>query len=128
MFSGPDQEQWKQSIKNEIDNFLNQKAWVKVPMTTVQQEENIPVGTKTVLKIKNEHDGSLRYKTRIVTQGYSMIPGKDYQESFSPVEADMSIKAMLAMSLFIINFGKWMPLRAKQMEFERRYNLPACDD
>ena len=53
--SGPDQEKWKQSIKDEIDNFLNGKAWVKVPMTTVQQEEKIPVGTKTVFKIKNEH-------------------------------------------------------------------------
>ena len=57
-----------------------------------------------------------------------MIPGKDYQESFSPVAADASIKAMLAMSLFIINFGKWMPSRVKQLEFEKRYNLPACDD
>ena len=51
-----------------------------------------PVGTKTVFKIKDEQDGTQRFKTRIVTQGFSMIPGKDYTESFSPVATDVSVR------------------------------------
>jgi hypothetical protein len=38
-----------------------------------------------VFKKKDEQDGSIRYKSRIVTKGYLQIPGVDYTESFAPV-------------------------------------------
>ena len=89
--SGPDAEHWEKSIKSKIMNFLDRKAWTQVTMKQVLKENRKPVGTKTVFKVKDKHDGTKRRKTRIVTQGFSMIPGKDYTESFSPVATDVSI-------------------------------------
>ena len=48
-------------------------------------------GTKTVFKIKKEHDGTEKYKTRIVNLEYNMKPGEHFYNSFSPVTTDMSI-------------------------------------
>ena len=98
--SSDDAKEWEESIKGEIMNFLNRKAWTQVPMSQVMSEGRKPVGTKTVFKIKDEHDGTKRRKTRIVTQGFSMIPGKDYTESFSPVAMDISIRTCIALSLY----------------------------
>ena len=36
------------------------------------------IGTKVVFKKKDEVDGTIRFKTRIVTLGYMQIPGVDY--------------------------------------------------
>jgi hypothetical protein len=95
--SGSDSKAWEESIRSEINNFLNRKAWTQVSMDRVHQEKRKTVGTKTVFKIKNEHDGSIRRKTRIVTQGFSMIPGKDYTESYSPVATDVSVRTCIAL-------------------------------
>jgi hypothetical protein len=62
--------------------------------------------TKTVLKIKDEQDGTQRLKSRIVTLGFSMIPGKDYTDSFSPVATDASVRLVIGLSLYIINRRK----------------------
>ena len=58
------------------------------------------IGTKWVFKIKNEPDGSLRYKSRIVTKGYMQIPGVDYTERFSPVAQATSLRVGLSLVLY----------------------------
>jgi len=72
-------------------NFLKRDAWKKVPLSQVIAEGRRPVPTKTVFKIKHEHDGTQRYKARIVTKGFLMIPGVDYTESFSPVMTEVGV-------------------------------------
>ena len=71
----------------------------------VQQEEvkkrgRIPTLVKWVFKIKIEHNGSLRYKARVVVRGFSQIPGIDYTESFSPVASKTAIHVMIGIALF----------------------------
>ena len=44
------------------------------------------IQNKWVLKIKHKVDGSIeRYKTRLVTKGYTEQEGIDYEETFSHV-------------------------------------------
>ena len=42
--------------------------------------------------IKDEHDKTIRYKSRCCSKGYEAVPGKDFKESFSPVASDTLIR------------------------------------
>ena len=59
--------------------------------------------TKTVYKIKEEQDGSVWYKARIVTKGFLMIPGVNYTKSFSPVSTEVAVCSIIGISLHFMN-------------------------
>ncbi|KAI2493327.1 Mitochondrial protein [Fragilaria crotonensis] len=61
-------------------------------------KQAIPV--KWIFKIKEEQDGTLRYKSRIVLKGYVMVPGVDYTESFSPVATDTTVRLAITIALY----------------------------
>ena len=56
---------------------------------------------KWVFKKKNEQDGSVRYKGRIVVKGFVQIPGVDFTHSHSPVAGDATIRTILAVCLYM---------------------------
>ena len=94
---GPDKGLWIDAIKKEIQNFLKRNAWIKTSRKKMLAEGRKAIGTKHVFKIKNEHDGSVRYKDRIVMKGFMAIPGVDYTESFSPVVTDATTRIMITI-------------------------------
>ena len=96
--ASPDRIKWMKAMDKEVMNFLNRKVWSIVPRTKLRQGQK-PIQTRWVFRKKNEHDGSVRYKGRIVVKGYVQIPGVDFTETFSPVATDTSIKVVLANAL-----------------------------
>ena len=141
--NGPEAQKWIKSIKSEINNFLTRGAWEKHELDAVVAQGNRPIGTKTVFKIKKEHDGSAKYKMRIVSLGYNMKPGEHFHNSFSPVATDMSIRMLFAMGLAVMNEERspaWKTVRHKERRRDNeryvrfvdktgsrgRENLPAC--
>ena len=58
-----------------------------------------------MLKVKNEQDGSKRYKTRLCVKGFHQIPGVDYTESFSPVATEATIQILLLYTLWMYKQG-----------------------
>jgi hypothetical protein len=57
---------WITAIKKEYDNFvITRGAWEKVSVDTLKKGQR-PISTKWVFKIKQEHDGTKRYKARVV--------------------------------------------------------------
>ena len=62
------------------------------------------IGSKWVFKKKVEVDGSIRFKSRVVSKGYMQIPGIDYTERYSPVASDTSTRLMREQGKTIV-FG-----------------------
>ena len=103
--AGPKAKWWTASAISEVNNFLGRKTWTFAPKSDAKGRKL--VGTKLVFKIKDEADGTLRYKTRIVTLGYMQIPGVDFTEKFSPVATDSSIRIVFALTLFYWDSKGW---------------------
>ena len=74
---------WKEAIQTELNSLTKREVFGPV----VQTSGNIkPVGYKWVfVKKRNENDEIIRYKTRLVAQGFSQRPGIDYEETYSPI-------------------------------------------
>lgn len=102
--NGPEKEKWSVAIRSEIMNFKDRNAWTTRNRADVIAAGRNIVGTKIVFKVKTEHDGSTRHKSRIVTKGYKFIPGIDYTESFAPVATDTAVRASMIVGLY--NQGK----------------------
>ena len=84
---------WKLAMKDEVDSLLGNQ---------IQELTELPIGKKAlynkqVYKIKNEHDGSKRYKARLVVKGFQQKKGIDYSKIFSPVVKMSTIRLVLGM-------------------------------
>lgn len=53
------------------------------------------VGGRWVYAIKNNPDGSEKYKARYVAKGYSQKMGEDYEETFSPTASLTCIRVLM---------------------------------
>ena len=49
---------------------------------------------------KKEPDGTIRYKSRIVSKGYMQISGVDYTERYSPVANDTTTRLVILICLY----------------------------
>ena len=72
---------WKKVVLEEISALEKNKTW---DVVSLPKEKTI-VGCKWVFIVKYNFDGSLyRYKTRLVTKGFTQTYGIDYSETFAP--------------------------------------------
>ncbi len=90
--------QWIIAIKNEIENFLKRKVWTPTNLRKLSAGQK-PIKVKWVFKKKDEQDGSIRFKARLVVKGFAQIPGIDFTNTHSPVAQDSSIRMTLAISM-----------------------------
>jgi hypothetical protein len=59
----------------------------------------IPVGCKWVfLQKRNEHGQVVRYKARLVAQGFTQRPDIDYDETYSPVMSGITFRYLISMA------------------------------
>lgn len=84
---------WEAAMKDEMDSLKSNQTW---------QLAELPKGKKAlhnkwVYRIKEEHDGSKRYKARLVVKGFQQKEGIDYTEIFSPVVKLMTIRTVLGL-------------------------------
>ena len=80
-------------MKDEMDSLLGNQTW---------ELTELPIGKKTlhnkwVYRIKNEHNGSKRYKARLVVKRFQQKKGIDYSEIFSPVVKMSTIRLVPRM-------------------------------
>ncbi|GBO38410.1 Retrovirus-related Pol polyprotein from transposon TNT 1-94 [Araneus ventricosus] len=69
-------------MKDEIDTMHSRGVW-----KLVDQPSNAkPVGCRWVYTVKRDENGKIvRFKARLVAQGYTQIKGESFDETFSPV-------------------------------------------
>ncbi|GKV35118.1 hypothetical protein SLEP1_g43432 [Rubroshorea leprosula] len=83
-------------MKEELDALHKNNTWTLVPRPSSQT--NI-VGSKWVFKTKLLPNGTVdRLKARLVAQGYSQIPGVDFEETFSPVLKPTTLRLVVALA------------------------------
>jgi hypothetical protein len=95
--NGPENQQWKAAIQEELNQLSEMGTW---------ELQDLPEGRKAIgsrwvlLKKRDEHGDILKFKARLVAQGFSQKPGTDYQEmgTFAPVMRFETLRAMLALT------------------------------
>ena len=77
-----DARHWKRACAEELKEFVRQYLFSTVPRPTGWKV----IGCKWVFKTKLDAEGQIEhYKARLVAQGFSQIPGIDFDETFVSV-------------------------------------------
>ena len=78
----PDWSCWERAVEEELQTLKEAGTWEVVD---APNDVNI-IGSKWVFRAKKDAAGNVvRYKARIVAQGFSQVPGVDYFNMFAPV-------------------------------------------
>ena len=91
----PDAAEWEMACEAEKRAFEHMGVYEVVPRPKGRKV----VGSRWVFRIKRGPDGTvLKYKARIVAQGFTQIEGVDYDETFAPVAKHTSLRVILALT------------------------------
>ncbi|KAM2817807.1 hypothetical protein COP1_041878 [Malus domestica] len=86
---------WKQAIQVELDSLEKCKVFGPVVPTPPHVK---PVGYKWVfVRKRNEKNEIVRYKARLVAQGFSQRPGIDYDKTYSPVMDVITFRYLISL-------------------------------
>src|SRR5260370_7907662 len=90
----------------EVAQLQNLDMFILVPLLADQKI----IGCQWVLMTKHNSDGEIvKYKAQLVAQGFSQIPGMDFDETFLPV---MHLKSFCILLVITIQFD----LKIHQMD------------
>lgn len=109
--SGPNRERWQAAIDKELSNLMSKGTWsdVKKPV------DRKTIGSRWILRVKRDALGEVvKFKARLVAQGFSQVPGVDFEETYAPVGRTTSLRIMLTISAF-------MNLEIQQADVEGAY-------
>ncbi|KAL5728188.1 hypothetical protein ACHQM5_001301 [Ranunculus cassubicifolius] len=89
-------QKWKDAIQAELDSLAKREVFGPVVLTP---EDVKHVGHKWVFVRKRNKKGQIvRYKARLVAQGFSQKPGVDYEETYSPVMDAITFRFLISMA------------------------------
>ena len=92
---GPDVEDWRRAIADEIKSVLKNETFKLVD----RPRWGKVIGSRVVLRNKFKPNGELeKRKARLVAQGFSQQPGVHFSETFAPVARFSSIRLMASLA------------------------------
>jgi hypothetical protein len=90
-----DAQHWINAMNEEIESFKANETW----SLTELPKEKTAVGSKWVYKTKTDENGNIvRYKARLVAQGFAQKYGSDYDEVFAPVVRPTTLRLLLTIA------------------------------
>jgi hypothetical protein len=91
----PDWPLWEQAIREELDTLHAAGTWT---LEHAPPGANV-IGSKWVFKAKKDASGKIvRYKARLVVQGFSQVEGIDYFDTYAPVARLSPSRAVIVMA------------------------------
>lgn len=93
--SSPQCNEWKSAMNEEIMSHHENGTWelTKLPL------HRKAIGSKWIYKCKVDENGELvRFKARLVAQGFCQKYGSDYDLVFAPVVRQVTFRAMLTLA------------------------------
>ncbi|MFN7685340.1 MAG: reverse transcriptase domain-containing protein, partial [Oligoflexia bacterium] len=88
--------EWREAIRNELASLADREVFGEVQECPSNFK---PIGCKWVLTRKRNQDGQvIRYKARLVAQGFTQRPGVDYSDTYSPVMSMTIFRWLIAFA------------------------------
>ncbi len=84
---------WKKSMEEEYNAHIKIGTWELVER---KPDMNVIGSTWTYRVKRDEYGAPIKYKSRLCAQGFSQIPGIDYDTTFAPVVEISTIRLLLA--------------------------------
>ena len=92
-----DWDEWKIAIETEIAS-LNKRRVFSAAVPT--HSGILSVGYKWVfIRKRNENNEVVRYKVRLVAQGFTQRPGVDFNETYSPVMSGITFQYLISLAV-----------------------------
>ena len=89
--------QWKEAIQAEIASLTRRGVFTSAIPTP---SKVFPVGFKWVfVRKQNENNEVVRYKARLVAQGFTQRPSIDYNETYSPVMSGITFRYLISLAV-----------------------------
>ena len=90
-----DWKEWQEAMETEIKQLEDLGTYVRERLP----KDRTAIDCKWVYRIKRDDKGNItRYKARLVTKGFSQIPGIDFTDTFAPVMRLDSLRLLLALA------------------------------
>ena len=88
---------WREAMQTELHSLIKRDVFGPVVQTPASIK---PVGNKWVfVRKRNENNDIIRYKARLVAQGFSQRPGIDYEETYSPVMDAITFRFLISLAV-----------------------------
>ena len=88
---------WRETMQAELYSLIKRDVFGPVVQTPASIK---PVGNKWVfVRKRNENNDIIRYKARLVAQGFSQRPGIDYEETYSPVMDAITFRFLISLAV-----------------------------
>ena len=92
-----DWNKWKDAIDAELASLYKRDVFSAVMPTP---RGIFPVGYKWVfVRKQNENNEVVRYKARLVAQGFTQKPGVDFNETYSPVMSGITFRYLISLAV-----------------------------
>lgn len=110
--SSPDWPNWKAAMKSELHSLQEREVFGDVQECPLNFK---PIGCRWVFTKKRDQTGKvIRFKARLVAQGFTQRFGVDYSDTYSPVMTMTTLRWLLA-------FAARNDMKVKQADIETAY-------